>query len=55
VRLQVLGADVAMDAAAPTDSRYSRHGRQPDKHGWKLELIERFNPDWQDLYETLNN
>ena len=21
---------------------------------WKLELIERFNPDWQDLYETLN-
>ena len=22
---------------------------------WKLELIERFNPDWQDLYETLNN
>jgi len=22
---------------------------------WKLELIERFNPDWHDLYETLNN
>ncbi len=22
---------------------------------WKLELIERFNPDWRDLYETLNN
>ena len=21
---------------------------------WKLELIERMNPDWQDLYETLN-
>jgi putative endonuclease len=21
---------------------------------WKLELIERFNPDWVDLYETLN-
>ena len=21
---------------------------------WKLELIERFNPDWRDLYETLN-
>ena len=21
---------------------------------WKLELIERFNPDWQDLYETPN-
>jgi putative endonuclease len=22
---------------------------------WKLELIERFNPDWRDLCETLNN
>ncbi len=22
---------------------------------WKLGLIERFNPDWRDLYETLNN
>ena len=22
---------------------------------WKLELIERINPDWRDLYETLNN
>ena len=22
---------------------------------WKLELIERFNPEWLDLYETLNN
>jgi putative endonuclease len=21
---------------------------------WMLELIERFNPDWVDLYETLN-
>jgi putative endonuclease len=21
---------------------------------WKLRLIEDFNPDWQDLYETLN-
>jgi putative endonuclease len=21
---------------------------------WKLELIERFNPDWRDLYEMLN-
>jgi putative endonuclease len=25
------------------------------KRRWKLELIERLNPDWQDLYETLNN
>ena len=22
---------------------------------WKIELIERHNPDWADLYETLNN
>ena len=22
---------------------------------WKLELVEGFNPDWRDLYETLNN
>jgi putative endonuclease len=22
---------------------------------WKLELIERFNPEWRDLYGTLNN
>jgi putative endonuclease len=21
---------------------------------WKLQLIERFNPDWRDLYEALN-
>jgi len=20
---------------------------------WKLDLIEKFNPDWDDLYETL--
>jgi putative endonuclease len=22
---------------------------------WKLELIERLNPEWRDLYETLNS
>ncbi|MBV8439832.1 MAG: hypothetical protein JO312_04585, partial [Hyphomicrobiales bacterium] len=27
----------------------------PTVSPWKLELIERFNPDWRDLYETLNN
>ena len=24
------------------------------KRRWKLELIEKTNPDWADLYETLN-
>lgn len=23
------------------------------KRKWKLELIERMNPDWQDLYKTI--
>jgi putative endonuclease len=25
------------------------------RRAWKLELIEKLNPQWQDLYETLNN
>jgi len=25
------------------------------RRAWKLELIEAMNPDWADLYETLNN
>ena len=25
------------------------------KRRWKIELIEKANPDWRDLYETLNN
>jgi putative endonuclease len=24
------------------------------KRAWKIELIESFNPDWADLWETLN-
>lgn len=24
------------------------------KRAWKLELIEKHNPEWKDLYETLN-
>jgi hypothetical protein len=46
--------------------RYEHHDRIEDaiqrekniKHWprqWKIELIEAFNPDWNDLYETLNN
>jgi hypothetical protein len=25
------------------------------KRRWKLELVEPFNPEWRDTYETLNN
>jgi len=25
------------------------------KRRWKIELIEKFNPDWRDLYGDLNN
>lgn len=25
------------------------------KRVWKLELVEEMNPEWNDLYETLNN
>lgn len=25
------------------------------RRGWKLQLIERLNPSWDDLYETLNS
>ena len=25
------------------------------KREWKIELIEKINPDWRDLYEELNN
>ncbi|MEL6877593.1 MAG: GIY-YIG nuclease family protein [Pseudomonadota bacterium] len=25
------------------------------RRAWKVELIEAMNPDWADLYETLNN
>lgn len=25
------------------------------RRAWKIELIERANPDWDDLYETMNS
>jgi putative endonuclease len=25
------------------------------KRAWKIELIEKMNPDWKDIYEELNN
>lgn len=28
---------------------------KPWKREWKLELVEKFNPDWRDLYVDINN
>jgi putative endonuclease len=36
------------------ESAFVRERRLKDwNRAWKLELIERFNPGWRDLYETL--
>ena len=39
----------------PTDA-IRREKRLKDwKRNWKKDLIERFNPEWNDLYDDLNN
>lgn len=38
----------SMESAIAREKRFK--GR---KRAWKLELIERSNPDWQDLYPTI--
>jgi putative endonuclease len=38
-----------IDAAIQRDTSLKRWKRQ-----WKLELIEKTNPDWVDLYERIN-
>jgi putative endonuclease len=43
------GLPTALDAIA-AEKRIKRWRR-----AWKLELIEKMNPQWLDLYETLNN
>ena len=35
--------------AIASEKRIKKWERQ-----WKLELIENFNPEWKDLYESLN-
>lgn len=36
------------------DDAFRRERRMKKwRRAWKLELIERFNPGWRDLYETL--
>jgi putative endonuclease len=39
---------------ASMESALAREKRLKDwKRAWKLELIEKKNPDWQDLYSTI--
>jgi putative endonuclease len=39
---------------ASMESALAREKRLKDwKRSWKLELIEKNNPDWQDLYSTI--
>jgi putative endonuclease len=42
-------AYTSIDHAIAQEKRIKRWRR-----AWKLELIERINPEWSDLYETLN-
>jgi putative endonuclease len=38
------------------ESAFQRERQMKEwKRKWKLELIETMNPDWADLYETLNS
>ena len=43
----------------PHDTREDAFARERQikewKRAWKLELIEKENPEWDDLYETINN
>jgi putative endonuclease len=36
------------DAAVQRERRLKKWNRQ-----WKIELIEQFNPEWEDLYESI--
>jgi putative endonuclease len=38
-----------INEAIATEKRIKKWARR-----WKLELIESFNPEWKDLYDTLN-
>ena len=38
------------DEAISAEKRIKRWRR-----AWKLQLIEKFNPQWRDLYQTFNN
>lgn len=46
---------VWMEAHPSRQSAFTRERQIKEwKRTWKIELIERDNPDWIDLYETIN-
>jgi putative endonuclease len=46
---------VWMEAHPSRQSAFTRERQIKEwKRAWKIELIEKVNPEWRDLYETLN-
>ena len=44
------------DVFESRDAAFSRERQMKEwQRAWKIKLIEASNPDWSDLYETLNN
>lgn len=39
----------------PRDAIYREKCLKRWNRSWKIQLIKSMNPDWKDLYETLNN
>ena len=51
------GVDILvwMEAHPSRQSAFTRERQIKEwKRAWKIELIEKDNPDWRDLYETIN-
>ena len=47
---------VRMEAHDRREDAITRERQMKEwKRAWKIELIEADNPDWRDLYETLNH
>jgi putative endonuclease len=43
------------EAHPSRESAFTRERQMKEwKRAWKIELIEKMNPQWKDLYETLN-
>jgi putative endonuclease len=41
--------------AAPTIYEAIAREKAMKKRAWKIELIEQANPDWDDLWQSINN